>query len=75
MLHYNATIYFDTKGNHPDAPNKQGLSFKDTYHIDTDMLWGSPIDYMKRDLMLIAGGGYKTDTIQNVTFYIQKTTA
>ena len=69
---YNATIYFDTKKNHPDLPSAEYQSFSDIYTIETDSLWGEPLDYIKGDLRLIAGGGYRTDTIENVRFYISK---
>lgn len=29
-----ATINFDTRGNHPDSKNTKGLKYTDTYTID-----------------------------------------
>lgn len=65
-----ATIDYDTKNNHPDEKNSNGLSYTDTYTIDTDYFYGheSIIDYIQYDLKLVAGGGYETNTIKNVKF-------
>ena len=69
-----ATIKYDCKANHPDAPGVLGLEFTDTYSIDLDRFIGhDSIDsFIKRDLALVAGGGYETNTIKNVTFKIEE---
>lgn len=73
---FKATIKFDCDGNHPDAPNEQGLQYTDTYHFDTDVFSGgndrdAMLSYIKHDLALVAGGGYDTDTIINVKYDIE----
>lgn len=69
---YSASIIFDCNQKHPDAPGVKGLVFKDTYTIDPDAFYGleSIHDYIAEDLSLVAGGGYKTDTIENSTITI-----
>lgn len=69
---YNAVINFDTKQNHPDAPGVKGLKYSDVYTIDNDAFYGSEDiqDYISNDLALVAGGGYDTNTIENVRFSI-----
>ena len=72
---YEASIYYDMKENHPDlhlVKDSKNKSFTDTYEIETDTLWGEPIEYIKGDLKLIAGGGYSCDTIENVRFFFNK---
>ena len=71
-----ATIYYTVDSEHPDIQyikNPSEIqSFTDVYRFDTDYL--GDIDrydmenYAKNDLRLIAGGGYNTEHIHNVTF-------
>jgi len=70
---YQATIKYDTKENHPDEKNAKGFTYTDTYTIDTVMFNGDNTvqNYIKRDMALVAGGGYDTDTIENVKIDIQ----
>lgn len=66
-------IYYKVKKNHPDLQyipedeRDKTQEFCDIYNIDTDCFWGRDHieDYIKRDLKLVAGGGYGTDTIKN----------
>ena len=71
---YGVTIYYDTKENHPDFPLEVGLEDYDVYTIDETCFWSKDdlIEYLKNDMMLVAGGGYKTNTIKNVKFKIEK---
>lgn len=72
---YKATINFDTKDNHPDEPNATGLSFSDTYTFDTnyfDTSGDGVEEFVGGDLMLVAGGGYDTDTITNTKITIER---
>lgn len=50
------------------------FAFEDVYHIDKDYFWCEDeiIDYIKHDLALVAGGGYNTKHIHNVTFEIER---
>lgn len=71
-----ATIYYTVDSEHPDIQyikNPSEIqSFTDVYRFDTDYL--GDIDrydmenYAKNDLRLVAGGGYNTEHIHNVTF-------
>lgn len=63
---------------HPDVQyvkdwteNKM-LSFDDTYTFDDSYTEEDCINYIKRDLKLVAGGGYNSDHIHNVTFEIER---
>lgn len=72
---FKATIKFDCDGNHPDAPNELGLEYTDVYTFHPDHYAYGDRDamrrYIKRDMALVAGGGYDTDTIINVRFDIE----
>ena len=78
IINVKGVIKYKVKNNHPDlkyideAERKNEFEYCDIYHIDTDRFWGKDaIDsYIKRDLALVAGGGYNTDTIKNVKFVI-----
>lgn len=48
------------------------LSFDDTYTFDDNYTQEDCINYIKRDLKLVAGGGYNSDHIHNVTFEIER---
>jgi len=70
---FKATIVYDCKAEHPDCPNARRLRFEDTYRFDTNIYGGDGedmISYMKHDLALVAGGGYETNTIKNVSYNI-----
>lgn len=71
-----ATIIYRIKKTHPDKayikdwrPNKV-YRFTDTYNIEPGSFWS--LDdmraYIKRDLRLVAGGGYNSDHIYKVSF-------
>ena len=76
---YNAEIRYKMLLNHPDkeyvvggwAPDKV-LTHKDVYTINPDcFIDEDDIDeYITYDLMFIAGGGYRTDTIELVSMDI-----
>lgn len=66
------TINFTTKDNHPDEKNYTG-DYSDVYTFDSEMYdIESAKSFIKRDLKLVAGGGYRTDTIKNVNIDIIK---
>jgi hypothetical protein len=48
------------------------MKFADYYEFSTDYTRDEIESYIKHDLMLIAGGGYNTDHIHNVTFEIKQ---
>ena len=71
-----ATIYYTVDSEHPDIQyikNPSEIqSFTDVYRFDTDYLGNidryDMENYAKNDLRLVAGGGYNTEHIHNVTF-------
>lgn len=82
MSTYLAKIKFKMKKTHPDIGCIQGewtpdriFEFEDVYIFQEG--WYEPDyekDYIKHDLRLVAGGGYKTDGIADVKFEIRKIT-
>ena len=74
---FQGKITFDVDTEHPDFPcmeKSKGLEFSDVYTMDSDYFYNSDAmeGYIKRDLALIAGGGYNTDHIHNLRYEIQK---
>ena len=72
MTRYKASISFDTSAGHPDAPDSNNLSFDDVYTIDPGAFYGLEDiqDYIKQDLLLVAGGGYDWKHVKNYKFKI-----
>lgn len=74
-MKYNATIYYTMKETHPDIKYAKDwskakvYSYSDTYTFDPSV-WeddeDAMMDYMLKDLSLVAGGGYNTDHIEHV---------
>ena len=71
------TIYYTIDKNHPDFKYikdwKRGklYEFTDVYLFDADYYSReNAIEYIKRDLALVAGGGYNTEHIHRVKFEI-----
>ena len=72
---FKAVIRYYVDQDHPDIKcikhPEQEQSFDDTYKFDY-FYWGDNtdgmLDYMKQDLALIAGGGYNTDHIHQVSY-------
>ena len=74
------TIYYTVDKYHPDyqyIPNPEKVQeFSDTYMFDVNnprsmqyrATMENMISYMKHDLMLVAGGGYTTAHIHNISF-------
>ena len=77
-MKYHGKISFTIDKGHPDIKyvndwtEDKILTFADTYTFNDDYTEESIIQYIKRDLSLVAGGGYNTDHISNVTFEIEK---
>lgn len=73
VVKYKASIKGIAKANHPDCASKTPLEYSDTYTIDTDYFNGyeNINHYIKHDLWLVIGGGYSTDTVENVQFTIE----
>lgn len=72
MKKYNASITFELKENHPYYEDHKGemMTFNDIYYNSLGYSPDYMISYIKHDLSLVAGGGYRTDTIKNVSFKI-----
>lgn len=73
MKKYEASITFELKNNHPyyDVENAGPFTFSDTYFDQWDRERDYMIEYISDDLKLVAGGGYRTDTIKNVKIMIK----
>ena len=75
---YNAKIMYTMDENHPDKKyvkdwtKDKKFTFQDVYTFTEDYEKEDMINYIKRDLGLVAGGGYNTDHIHNVKFEIKK---
>lgn len=69
-----ATINYTVDGAHPDIKGirnpKAPQHFTDLYTVDTDYFYSLDelYSYIRRDLAIIAGGGYNADHIHNVTY-------
>lgn len=69
-----ATIKYTVDSAHPDIKYirnpEEPQSFTDLYTVDTDYFWSTDdiYSYIRDDLRLVAGGGYDSDHIHNVTF-------
>ena len=48
------------------------FTFEDVYTFNNDYEEEHIVAYIKGDLKLVAGGGYNTDHIHNITFEIKK---
>lgn len=78
MKQYKATITFTMDEAHPDKKyvkdwtENQKHTFSDTYTFNADYEEAEILAYIKRDLKLVAGGGYNTDHIHNVQFEIER---
>lgn len=78
MMKYRGKILFAINIEHPDFDYVEGLEedkvyyFTDVYTFDNDHTEESIIAYIKRDLALVAGGGYNTDYIDIVGFEIKR---
>lgn len=74
-MKYDGKISFTIDKNHPDyVDSYDGLTFtfEDTYKLNDDYTEEDAVAFIKRDLKLVAGGGYNTEHIHNVTFEIKR---
>jgi hypothetical protein len=73
---YYGEINFTIDNNHPDIKCVENwtedkvFTFSDTYYFDECYTKEEITDYIKRDLKLVAGGGYNANHIHNVKFVI-----
>lgn len=74
---YLAKITYRIDSGHPDykyiSPTKRNgiLDYSDVYTIYDEYI-DRPKEYIKEDLLLIAGGGYNTNHIHDVKFDIRE---
>ncbi len=80
-MKFKGKIYFTMDENHPDKDYVVGgwsegkeFDFDDIYTFDERYGWDkeSAIEHIKRDLKLVAGGGYDYKHIHNVRFEINE---
>lgn len=82
MIYY-GKITYEIDKNHPDVNCVDGgwyegkvFKYEDTYGFDERLYspedYDMIINYIKKDLKLVAGGGYNTDHIHNVKFKIRR---
>jgi len=77
-MKYYGKINYTIDKEHPDIKYMKDwtedkvLSFYDIYAFDDNYTQEDCINYIKRDLKLVAGGGYNSDHIHNVTFEIER---
>lgn len=78
-MKYHGKITYEIDENHPVAGvwyKGNVFEYEDYYEFDERLY--SPedrdmfVNYIKRDLKLVAGGGYSTDHIHNVMFNIYR---
>lgn len=75
---FHGKITFTMDKEHPDVKcvedwtEDKVMKFADYYEFSTDYTKDEIESYIKHDLMLVAGGGYNTDHIHNVTFEIRQ---
>lgn len=77
-MKYRGKISFTIDREHPDFKYAEDwtvdkiYTFEDVYTFDNDHMEESIVAYIKRDLRLVAGGGYNAEHIHNVTFEIER---
>lgn len=77
-MKYYGKISFTMDKDHPDIKyvkdwtENKVLTIEDVYIFNNNYTKEDVIAYIKNDLSLVAGGGYNTDHIHNVVFYIEK---
>jgi len=69
-IKYKAIISGVSNEKHPDCKAGLKLTYDDIYTIDTDCFYSNDDikSYIKRDMALVLGGGYQTDTVNNINF-------
>lgn len=78
MKKYHGKITYIIDKAHPDIKyvedytEEKIFTFEDTYSFNGEYSKEDVTEYIKRDLMLVAGGGYNTEHIHNVKFEINR---
>jgi hypothetical protein len=75
-MRYEGTIAYMITDNHPDRKYVKdigkALTYSDTFTFDKEFPREMVEDYIRRELALVAGGGYHTEHIYNVSVTIKK---
>lgn len=77
-MKYRGKISFTIDRVHPDFKYVEDwtagkiYTFEDVYTFDNDHTEESIVAYIKRDLSLVAGGGYNAEHIHNAIFEIER---
>lgn len=76
-----AKLTYTIKPTHPDfqyltenwSPEKR-FTDEDTYHINPNLFYGDEDieDFIKEDMLLVAGGGYNWNGIDNIEFEMKE---
>ena len=75
-MKYEGTIVYMIAPGHPDRKYVKDIgktfSYTDTFTFDKEFPREMVEDYIRRELALVAGGGYDTEHIYNVNVTIKK---
>ena len=75
-MKYEGTIVYMIGPGHPDRKHvkdtSKSFTYSDIFTFDREFPVEVIEDYIKRELALVAGGGYDTDHIYNVNVTIKK---
>lgn len=75
-MKYEGTIVYMIGPGHPDRKHVKDTSkvftYSDTFTFDREFPVEVIEDYIKRELALVAGGGYDTEHIYNVSITIKR---
>ncbi len=75
-MKYEGTIVYMITDNHPDRKYIKDIgktfTYSDTFTFDREFPREMVEDYIRRELALVAGGGYNTAHIVNVSVTIKK---
>ena len=78
MKKYHGKIIYTIDKAHPDIKyvadytEEKIFTYEDVYTFNGEYSKDFVAEYIKQDLMLVAGGGYNADHIHNVKFEIKK---
>lgn len=70
---YKAIATGISNSKHTDVKSGEKLKFEDIYTINTDYFNSREdiYNYIRHDMLLVLGGGYTTDTVDNATVKIE----
>lgn len=75
-MKYEGTIVYMITDNHPDRKYVKDIgttfTYSDTFIFDREFPREMVEDYIRRELALVAGGGYDTEHLYNVNVTIKR---